>query len=50
MELVFSYLNPALAVVALLAFYALALTLLKSEKAALFLGGLRSCAATRWTT
>ena len=35
-ELVYSYLNPALAVVALLAFYALARTLLKSEKAALF--------------
>ncbi|MCA1848362.1 MAG: DUF6077 domain-containing protein, partial [Actinobacteria bacterium] len=37
-DLVFSYLNPALVVVALLAFYALARTLLKSEKAALFCG------------
>jgi Family of unknown function (DUF6077) len=37
-DLVFSYLNPALAVVALLAFYALARTLLESEKAALFCG------------
>jgi hypothetical protein len=37
-ELVYSYLNPALAVVALLAFYALARTLLKREKAALFCG------------
>jgi hypothetical protein len=37
-ELVYSYLNPALAVVALLVFYALARTLLKSEKAALFCG------------
>src|SRR5918995_676669 len=37
-ELVYSYLNPALAVVALLAFYALARTLLKGEKAALFCG------------
>jgi hypothetical protein len=35
-DLAFSYLNPALVVVALLAFYALALTLFKSEKAALF--------------
>src|SRR5215218_6600041 len=39
-DLVFSYLNPALVVVALLAFYALARTLLKSEKAALFCGWL----------
>ncbi|MDP8947191.1 MAG: DUF6077 domain-containing protein [Actinomycetota bacterium] len=37
-DLVFSYLNPALVVVALLAFYALARTLLGSEKAALFCG------------
>lgn len=37
-DLVFSYLNPALVVVALLAFYALARVLLKSEKAALFCG------------
>ena len=37
-DLVFSYLNPALVVVALLAFYALARTLLASEKAALFCG------------
>jgi hypothetical protein len=35
---VFSYLNPTLVVVALLAFYALARTLLGSEKAALFCG------------
>jgi hypothetical protein len=35
-DLVFSYLNPALVVVALLAFYALARTLFGSEKAALF--------------
>jgi Family of unknown function (DUF6077) len=39
-DLVFSYLNPALVVVALLAFYALARTLLGSEKAALFCGSL----------
>jgi hypothetical protein len=39
-DLVFSYLNPALVVVALLAFYALARTLLSSEKAALFCGSL----------
>ena len=37
-DLVFSYLNPALVVVALLAFYALARTLLGSEKTALFRG------------
>ncbi len=37
-DLVFSYLNPVLVVVALLAFYALARALLKSEKAALFCG------------
>jgi hypothetical protein len=37
-DLVFLYLNPALVMVALLAFYALARTLLKSEKAALFCG------------
>src|SRR3712207_1502933 len=37
-DLVFSYLNPTLVVVALLAFYALARTLLGSEKAALFCG------------
>jgi hypothetical protein len=37
-DLVFSYLNPVLVVVSLLAFYALARTLLKSEKAALFCG------------
>jgi hypothetical protein len=37
-DLVFSYLNPALVAAALLAFYALARTLLKSEKAALFCG------------
>ena len=37
-DLVFSYLNPALVVVALLGFYALARTLLRSEKAALFCG------------
>jgi len=37
-ELVYSYLNPALAVVALLAVYALARVLLKSEKAALLCG------------
>jgi hypothetical protein len=37
-DLLFSYMNPALVVVALLAFYALARTLLKSEKAALFCG------------
>jgi hypothetical protein len=37
-ELVYSYLSPALAVVALLAVYALARVLLKSEKAALFCG------------
>jgi hypothetical protein len=37
-DLVFSYMNPALVVVALLAFYALARTLLQSEKAALFCG------------
>jgi hypothetical protein len=37
-DLVFSYLNPTLVVVALLAFYALARTLLKSERAALFCG------------
>jgi len=41
-DLVFSYLNPTLVVVALLAFYALARTLLKSEKAALFCGCLYS--------
>jgi hypothetical protein len=39
-DLVFLYLNPVLVVVALLAFYALARTLLKSEKAALFCGSL----------
>ncbi len=38
--LVFSYLNPALVVVALLALYALARTLLGSEKAALICGSL----------
>ena len=37
-DLVFSYMNPALVVVALLAFYALARVLLKSERAALFCG------------
>jgi hypothetical protein len=37
-DLVYRYLNPALAVVALLAVYALARTLLKSEKAALLCG------------
>jgi Family of unknown function (DUF6077) len=37
-DLVFASLNPALVVVALLAFYALGRTLLKSEKAALFCG------------
>ena len=37
-DLVFSHLNPLLVVVALLAFYALARTLLKSERAALFCG------------
>jgi hypothetical protein len=37
-DLLFSYLNPALVVVALLAFYALARVLFKSEKAALFCG------------
>jgi hypothetical protein len=37
-DLVFSYLNPVLVVAALLAFYALARTLLKSERAALFCG------------
>jgi len=37
-DLVFSYVNPALVVVALLAFYALARVLLRSEKAALFCG------------
>jgi hypothetical protein len=37
-EFVFSYLNPTLVVVALLAFYALARVLLKSERAALFCG------------
>jgi hypothetical protein len=37
-ELVFSYVNPALVVVALLAFYALARTLFTSEKAALLCG------------
>jgi hypothetical protein len=37
-DLLFSYMNPALVVLALLAFYALARTLLKSEKAALFCG------------
>ena len=37
-NLLFSYLNPALVVVAMLAFYALARVLLKSEKAALFCG------------
>ena len=39
-DLVFSYLNPALVVVALLVFYALARTLFKSEKAALLCGSL----------
>lgn len=37
-DLVYSYLNPALAIVALLAVYALARTLFKSEKAALLCG------------
>jgi hypothetical protein len=37
-DLAYSYLSPALAIVALLAVYALARTLLKSEKAALFCG------------
>ena len=37
-DLVFSYLNPVLVVVALLAFYALARVLLRSERAALFCG------------
>jgi hypothetical protein len=37
-HLAFSYLSPALAIVALLAVYALARTLFKSEKAALFCG------------
>ncbi|CAA9389745.1 MAG: hypothetical protein AVDCRST_MAG22-508 [uncultured Rubrobacteraceae bacterium] len=37
-DFVFSYLNPVLVVVALLAFYALARVLLKSERAALFCG------------
>ncbi len=37
-DVVFSYLNPFLVVVALLAFYALARALLKSERAALFCG------------
>jgi hypothetical protein len=37
-ELAFSYLNPALVVVAFLVFYALARILLESEKAALFSG------------
>jgi hypothetical protein len=41
-ELVFSYLNPTLVVVALLAFYALARVLLESERAALFCGCLYS--------
>jgi hypothetical protein len=41
-EMVFSYLNPVLVVFALLAFYALARTLLKSERAALFCGSLYS--------
>jgi Family of unknown function (DUF6077) len=41
-DLVFSYLNPVLVVVALLAFYALARTLLKNEKAALVCGCLYS--------
>ncbi|QIN83719.1 hypothetical protein GBA63_14570 [Rubrobacter tropicus] len=41
-DLVFSYLNPFLVVVALLAFYALARLLLKSERAALFCGCLYS--------
>lgn len=41
-DLVFSYLNPALVVVALLAFYALARVLLESERAALFCGCLYS--------
>lgn len=39
-DLVFGYLTPTLAVVALLAFYALARVLLKSESAALFTGSL----------
>lgn len=39
-DLVFSYLNPVLVVVALLAFYALVRTLLGGEKAALFCGSL----------
>ena len=38
MDLVFRYMNPALAVVALLAVYALARTILKSERAALVCG------------
>ena len=37
-DFVFSYLNPALVVMALLAFYALARVLFRSEKAALFCG------------
>ncbi|MGH3087285.1 MAG: DUF6077 domain-containing protein [Rubrobacteraceae bacterium] len=37
-DLLFSYMNPALVVVALLAFYALARALFESEKAALFCG------------
>jgi len=41
-DLVFSYLNPTLVVVALLVFYALARTLFKSEKAALLSGCLYS--------
>jgi len=41
-DLVFSYLNPTLVIVAFMVFYALARTLFKSEKAALFSGCLYS--------